>query len=282
MERRLVIEAYPWETRVGITEDGRLVEVFWENPHATVGKIFTGIVRDIVPGLSCAFVDIGLSRNAFLFVGDTLHQGRRQELRIQEVLKRGQPVLVQVKKEPSGDKGARVTQEISLPGNHLVLLPHQDGVYVSRKITDSQGRAELKRQLEAAKPPGMGVIARTTSGDASREELLAELQALVAEWLRIVAEARQGGPPRMVYGDVGVIERCLREYLDSSTRDIVTNDEGALATVQQVLAAHPPVPALTVRLEPGELFARYGLEKEIKRALQPRVWLKHGGYLVIE
>lgn len=280
MERQIIIEFYPWETRVGIVEDGRLVEVFWENPEARVGKIYKGIVKDIVPGLSCAFIDVGLERNAFLFVNDAVRGGTG--LRIQDILKSGQEVMVQVKKEAVADKGARVTRDLSIPGRYLVLFPCQDGVCVSRKITDSQRRSELKHLIEEAKPPGIGIIVRTTAGKASKHEILADLEGLMGTWGTIAKNYQQAKAPGEIYHDVELSVRALREYLDDNTRAVVINEPGEKNRIEELLRQKAAGYSVLVRHEPGDLFLRYGLEKELKRALQRRVRLKHGGYLVID
>jgi len=282
LKRQIIIEFYPWETRVGIVEDGRLAEAFWENPQARVGKIYKGTVRDIVPGLSCAFVDIGVERNAFLYVGDIPEARLSPRAKIQDILKSGQEIMVQVKKEASAGKGARVTQELAIPGRYLVLLPNQEGVFISRKITDSQRRNELRQLLEKKRPPNMGAIVRTSSEEASGEEIQAELAELLRTWTVINENFQKTRSPGVIYEDVELVMRSLRDYLDNDTQAVIVNDAGQKKRLEGFMRERKPSLAFLVRHEPGDLFARYGLDKELKRALQRKVWLKHGGYLVID
>ncbi len=262
-------------------EDGKLTEVFWENPEATVGKICKGIVRDVIPGLSCVFVDIGQERNAFLHVGDTTVFKANRGARVQDVLKSGQEIMVQVKKEALAEKGARLTQEMSIPGRYLVLLPHHDRVSISRKITDSQQREELKQLLEEARPAGIGVIVRTVAVEAPAEEIVGELQRLVNTWLTVTEKFHTVGKPGVIYEDQKVVVRILRDYLNNETAAVIVNHAEWKETIQRLLESKPACP-LRVKYEPGDLFARYGLDKELKRALKRRVWLKNGGYIIVD
>lgn len=280
LDRHIIIEIYPWETRVGITEDGKLVEVFWENPESKVGKIYKGIVKDVVRGLSCAFVDLGFNRSAFLYTGE--NERFRNRGSVFSMLKKGQTVLVQVKKEAVAEKGARVTQDISIPGRHLVLLPNQEGVSVSRRITCDSRRRDLKRLLEEAKPQGVGVIARTNSAEAPNEEILAELRELLDLWERIKRSYESTRGPGVIYEDLGIIECSLREYLDVNTKAVLINHYEEKLRLEELLQDKHPDFAFLLRYEEGDLFDKYGLEKELKHALGRRVWLRHGGYLVID
>ncbi len=280
MDRQIVIEVYPWETRVGITEDGKLVEVFWENPDSKVGKIYKGVIKDVVKGLSCAFVDLGLNRTAFLYSREN-ERSREKAASIYE-LKKGQTVLVQVKKEAVAEKGAVVTQDISIPGRYLVLLPNQEGVSISRKITCESRRQELKNLLMAYKPQDVGVIVRTNSAFISDEEIVGELGELLSLWEKIIDRYKKSGGPGVLYEDLGIIECSLREYLDVNTKVVLINHYEEKLRLAELLREKHPEFAFLLKYEEGDLFQKYGLEKELKTALGRRVWLRHGGYLVID
>ena len=280
MDRQIIIEVYPWETRVGITEDGKLVEVFWENPESKVGKIYKGIIKDVVKGLSCAFVDLGLNRTAFLYTRE--NERFRDKGGLVGELKKGQTVLVQVKKEAVGEKGAVVTQDLSIPGRYLVLLPNQEGVSISRRITCDSKRQELKKLLAEAKPQDVGLIVRTNSAQAPEEEVIAELGELLNLWQAIEHRYEEVKEPGVLYEDLGIIECSLREYLDANTKAVLVNHYGEKLRLAELLRDRHPDFAFLLRYEDGDLFEKYGLEKELKTALGRRVWLRHGGYLVID
>ena len=175
MIKEIIAEVYPWESRVAIVEDGRLAEVFWADQGENVGKIYKGKIKDILPGLSCVFIDIGLARNAFLYAGDVVRVGKKKGLNVYELLKSGQDIMVQVKKEAFSEKGARVTGDLSIPGRLLVLLPFQNEVSISRKITGDERRKHLRSLLEESKPENGGIIVRTACLEAEDQEIIQEL-----------------------------------------------------------------------------------------------------------
>lgn len=218
MKREIIVEVYPWESRVGIVEDGRLAEVFWANEDENVGNIYKGRLKDILPGLSCVFVDIGLSKNAFLYAGDIIVEGKKPGINIFNLLKTGQDIMVQVKKEAFSEKGARVTCDISIPGHLLVLLPFQTGISISRKITDDDLRKKLKYIVEANNPQNMGIIVRTACLEAGEEEIVGEIRQLYQVWHEIMKRFETVKAPRLIYEDMDVLERTLRDYLDGNTK----------------------------------------------------------------
>ncbi|MGE5380329.1 MAG: Rne/Rng family ribonuclease [Methylocystaceae bacterium] len=281
MHREIVIEKYPWETRTGILEDGELVEVWCDDREEKVGNIYKCRVEDVVPGLSCAFVNIGLARNAFLYVADISVLEGIKEQNITNLVRPGQELLVQVRKEAFQEKGARVTTNLTLPGRFVVLLPFKDDISISRKIEDSSLRQKLKAEISSLKPDGVGVIIRTAASSVPLKEVEGELQELFALWNDIYHRYKEQQAPAMLYEDVGTVERALRDYLDGSATLIILNDEQARTDVLNMMGGNN-LPQVTVKVETGDVFGRRNLDKEIKRALRRRVWLKSGGFLIVD
>ncbi len=281
MIRDIIAEVYPWESRVAIVEDGRLAEAFWADQNESVGNVYKARVKDIIPGLSCAFVDIGLAKNAFLYAGDIITPARRRGGHVFDLIKSGQDIMVQVKKEAFSEKGARVTGNITIPGHFLVLLPYQEEVSISRKITDSKRRDYLCSVVGDYKPENSGIIVRTACQDADEDEILAELDELLQLWAEINQRYERMKTPSLIFEDIDILERTLRDYLDIEINRIILNNE---RLKERVLAymQHKAVACKGVIYESGDLFEKYGLEKDIRRALRRKIWLKNGGYLIVD
>lgn len=282
MARDIIAEVYPWESRVAIVEDGRLVEVFWANQAESVGNIYKGKVKDILPGLSCAFVDIGLSKNAFLYAGDVIFPERGRGINTLDLLKSGQDIMVQVKKEAFSEKGARVTGNIALPGHFLVLLPFYKEVSISRKITCDNKRKELRSIINENKPEHMGVIVRTACLEAEEEEIVKELKLLVQAWEELRQRYLLGRAPSLIFEDMDVLERALRDYLDGDISRVVINNERLREKIVSFTGSKSFGSRITVQYEEGDLFEKYNLDKDIRRAIKRKVWLKSGGYLIFD
>jgi len=281
VQREIIIEKHPWETRTGILEDGELVEVWCDDREEKVGNIYKCRVEDVVPGLSCAFVNIGLPRNAFLYVADiTVPEGIKEQ-NINHLVRSGQELLVQVRKEAFQEKGARVTTNLTLPGRFLVLLPFKDDVSVSRKIDDSSLRHKLKAEIGNLKPEGVGVIIRTAAASVPLKEVESELKELIELWSEIYRQYKSCPAPYLIYEDVGTVERALRDYLDGSNTLIILNEERVRADIINMLGGNSPA-EVAIKVETGDVFGRRNLDKEIKRALRRRVWLKSGGFLIVD
>lgn len=282
MARDIIAEIYPWESRVAIVDNDRLVEIFWAGRDENVGNIYKGKVKDVIPGLSCAFVDIGMSKNAFLFAGDIIIPGGVRSNSITDLVKSGQDVMVQVKKEAFSDKGARVTGDLSIPGHFLVLLPFQSEVSVSRKIMDDCRRSRLKQMIEANKPDNVGVILRTACIEADDDDILDELKRLMTVWAEVEQRYQRCKAPCLIYEDIDVIERTLRDYLDVELNRIIINNDKFMQRIISFLDKKKIQPGVQVQFIKGDLFEKFGLEKELRRAIKRKVWLKSGGYLVFD
>ncbi len=279
MQRTLVIEKYPWETRLAILEDGRLVELHYEEDDDRVGNIYKARVMNVLPGLSCAFVDLGYEKNAFLYQGDL--RGAKLSAPIGNFLKRDHEILVQVKKEEVPGKGARVTTHLTLPGHYLVFLPYQNDVNISRKVKDPELREELRTYLRRLKPKNTGLIVRTAGALASLQDLAAELETLYDKWQHICDLERHMAAPALIYKDLDVVQKVLRDYIDGSTTSIVLNDREQADFIKEFISQDPAARGIKIKVEEAPL-EKLGLEREIKRLTKPRVWLKSGGFLIIE
>ena len=303
MSRKLLIESDPHEVRVALLEQERLSEVWIERHHerGPVGNIYRGRVARVVPGIQAAFVDIGLERNAFLYVGDVRDRlaeladlvgedeewetgGRGGERRIDELLAPGQELIVQVRKAPVAGKGARVTTQIALPGRCLVLMPTSADTGISRRIEDPDERRRLLEVLDELGPVPGGIIIRTAGEGRDARELGRDLEYLSRLWQRVAERAENAAAPALVHGELDLARRTVRDRLDDSFDEVwVDGDEAHRQVLSEVEALEPRLAGKVRRFdEPGRLFARYNLPRELEGALKQRIWLKSGGYLVIQ
>jgi ribonuclease G len=298
MRKELLITVDADETRAVLLEDGDLAEIYVERPDAgrIVGNIYKGKVENVLPGMQAAFVQIGLERNSFLYVDDA-QPGKvndpegepapapKAKLTIKDLVRPGQEIVVQVAKEPIGTKGARVSRNITLPGRYMVLMPNVDYVGVSRRISEDAERERLKQLAHRVKPAGMGVIVRTVAEGAREEDLVRDLEYLARLWERLSEKAKDAPAPSPLYQDQGLIHRLIRDVFDENVDLCWIDDREAYLQAQELLKAYAP--HLLERCKfytqtDQSLFDRYGVEIEIDKALRKRVWLKSGGYLVID
>ncbi len=303
MSRKLLIESDPHEVRVALLEDERLSEVWIERHHerGPVGNIYRGRVARVVPGIQAAFVDIGLERNAFLYVGDVRDRlaeladlvgededwetGRRGEpRRIDELLSPGQELIVQVRKAPVRKKGARVTTQIALPGRYLVLMPTTADTGISRRIDDVDERERLLAVLDELGPVPGGVIIRTAGEGCDGRQLGHDLDYLSRLWQEVAERAEKAKAPALVYRELDLARRTVRDRLDDSFEVVwVDGDEAYRQVLADVEALEPQLVEKVLPCdEPGRLFAQFGLPRELEKALRNRIWLRSGGYLVIQ
>ncbi len=292
----LLINYAPYETRVALVEEGQLVEFYVERPkeRGVVGNIYKGRVVRVLPGMKAAFVEVGLSRTAFLYGGDFLPILEGEELfsendlsparALCEVLREGQEILVQVIKEPVGSKGARLSTNITLPGHYLVYLPYMSHIGISRKIKEETERERLKKIVEENRPPGTGWIVRTAAQGARAEEIKPEMDFLLSLWEEISARAEKVRAPALVYEEPEASLRAVRDLLTREVSSVVIDDRREYEKILEFLSRAAPHLKGCVRLHEGprDLFETYGLEVDPRRLLSPRVWLKSGGFIVIE
>jgi ribonuclease G len=287
MQEEILINVTPQETRVAVAAGGAVQELLIEREasRGLVGNIYMGRVARVLPGMQSAFVEIGLERAAFLHVAD-IADGRKEGRPIEKIVAEGQPVLVQVAKDPIGSKGARLSTQISIAGRLLVYLPNDPHIGISQRIEDEGGRAALRerlRELAGAGEKG-GFIARTLAEAASEEELRADLAYLRHLWQVIRERSLGAAPPQLLYQDLSLAQRVLRDMVSPDTARVVIDSR---ETWQKLAAfAGQYMPQVRGRIEhyTGErpLFELYDVETEIERALARKVELKSGGTLVID
>src|SRR5687767_7601201 len=277
MSEEILINVTPRETRVAVMSAGVVQELLIERAasRGLVGNIYVGRVARVLPGMQSAFVEIGLERAAFLHVAD-IWQHREQP--IEKILAEGEPLLVQVVKDPIGSKGARLSTQVSIAGRLLVYLPHDPHIGISQRIEDENGRAALRERLKDLLPADEkgGFIVRTLAETASEEELRADLAYLRHLWQAVYERSLGADPPKLLYQDLSLAQRVLRDMVNvETTRVLVDSRENF-----QKLAAFSEryMPQVRARLEhySGErpLFDLYNVETEIERALSRRVELK--------
>ncbi|RKW08198.1 MAG: S1 RNA-binding domain-containing protein, partial [Cardiobacterium sp.] len=284
----VLVNHTPYETRVAILEGGVLQDFFVERERkrGIVGNIYKGKVQRVLPGMDAAFIDIGLERAGFLHVKNVVRRGDKPPERISDVLREGQSLLVQVLKDPIGSKGARLTMEISIPSRFLVFLPTADEIGVSIKIASEEQRQTL-REAVAGFHQGRqgGFIVRTAIESADVWAMRADMQYLQRVWEAIVQQQRGARPGSLIYGELPLYQKVLRDFVSPGVRRVVVDHPGAHREMQ-AFAANFLVGMEQTRLEfysgDRSLFERYGIEEEISLALKRHVALKSGGYLIID
>jgi ribonuclease G len=295
MFREIVVNVNEEETRVAVLEDRVPVEIYIERAinQRLVGNIFKGRVENVLPGMQAAFVNIGLEKNAFLYVEDALPSRTPEtnglsgsalsSANICDILKQGQETLVQIVKEPIGTKGPRVTIHITLPGRYLVLMPTVDYIGISRRIESEKERERLKELAARVKPEGMGLIVRTVAEGVEEEELRQDINVLTKLWRKILSRAAHGPVPNLVHRDLELVQRILRDIFTEDVDRLTLDSRYEYEKVLDLLDITGPRLKLKVFLDEREnIFEEYGIEQEIERALKRKVWLKSGGYLVID
>ncbi len=287
-DKLMLITEHGDRDQIAVVEDRQLVEHYITRSGAKsmVGNIYLGRVQNVLPGMEAAFIDIGKGRNAVLYAGEVSYDediGGRQQ-RIEQVLKPSQAALVQVTKDPIGGKGPRLTQEISVPGRYVVMVPNSDVFGISRRLPDNE-RRRLRTIIKKVRPEQHGVIVRTAAEGASEEDLAADLKRLAAEWEQISKKAKKAKAPHLLYEEPELTVRVVRDlFNDEEFKEIVTDTEPVYALVREYLAGVAPELVDKVRLHEGKLplFEQYHLIEQIHKALERKVWLPSGGYLVID
>jgi ribonuclease G len=276
------------EQRVAILEDGSPVEVYLERPgrRSIAGNVYKGVVDNVLPGMEASFVDIGLEKNGFLYVDEIVVpelEGRRHGRRIQDLISKGQEVLVQAVKDPMGTKGARLTTEISLPGRFVVYTPFGDGIGVSRRLEDAE-RERLKGICKRLELPEGGIIVRTAAEGASEEELAGDLAFLRKLWSTIQGRAARAKAPALVYREAELPLRVVRDLFRNDFERLAIDHERTYRRIVGYLKRTSP--ELAARVEryrgPEPLMERLGVDAAVRSTLDRRVDLPSGGYLMFD
>ncbi len=278
-------------TQVAVLEGRSLVEHYVSRPTDTTtqidGNIYLGKVQNVLPGMEAAFVDIGTPKNGVLYRDDVVFdeteiEGRRPK--IERLLRNGQSVTVQVTKNPIGTKGARLTQEVSLAGRFVVMIPNQPGTYgISKRLSDDE-RKRLRKILDEIRPAENGLIVRTAADGASADELARDLKRLSAQWDEISKKAARSRPALLLHQEPDLAIRVIREEFNKEYRGVIIDDPGLYEEIRRYVEAITPELADRVELyqDPLPIFERYHVHEQLHKALERKVWLPSGGSLIIE
>jgi len=288
--KQMLVSANSHQTQIVILEGPVLVEhyVAKDDSNSVAGNIYLAIARNVLPGMEAAFLDFGASKNGVLYASDVSSSGKRNgggrnTKRIEDVLKEGDKVLVQVTKDAMGAKGARLTGTPSLPGRYLVLVPESDSVGISRRLPDAD-RNRLREVINKVRPPGFGVIVRTAALYASAEELAADISRLTKQWEAINEQAAKGEAPSLIHREPELLIKVIREHFTADFRKLMIDDKDAYDTVINYLQSTAPDLVSKVHVYEDEipLFDRYHVDDQLKKALDRKVFLPSGGHLVID
>ncbi len=318
MTGELIINAMREESRVALLEGGQVVELYIERKRdaSLVGNIYKGKVLKILPGMQSSFIDIGLDKAAFLYVSDIMRDLEEyystfvcneadeideideideseiykktdlmaKSMSIEEIIQEGQDLLVQVSKDPIGTKGARVTSYITIPGRYLVLMPNVEHIGISRRIEDEEARQRLKTIATEIKPKNFGLIMRTASEDATKEEILRDLEFLLLMWENTQHKKDKLASPALLYSDIDLVFRSVRDFMSHDVERLVIDSAEEYERLREFAKTYFPRLIDKIELYEGKepIFDAFALELDISRALGRKVWLKSGGYIVID
>jgi ribonuclease G len=316
MFKQLVINDLEHETRVALVEDGTIAELFIERKDESdiASNIYKGKVKRVLPGMQAAFVDIGLEQAAFIYVNDLVFSRSEEfekffiddhdqnheedeitqkiqevlhiknEFKIEDLVVEGQEIMVQVAKAPMGTKGARATGYISIPGRFLVLMPNVDHIGVSRRIEDEAERKRLRKLVLEIKSDDFGYIVRTAAEGIQQEKLISEMSFLNNIWKNILKKYQKSAPSRLIHQELTVSLRAVRDLLTHEVEKLIIDSRSGYDSISSFLDNFMPGMKNSVEFYDGfePIFDAYNLEGDISRALKRKVWLKSGGYIVIE
>ncbi|HZN14415.1 MAG TPA: Rne/Rng family ribonuclease [Acidimicrobiales bacterium] len=282
-------------TQIAVLEGRALIEHYVSRPQDDVsqidGNVYQAKVQNVLPGMEAAFVDIGTPKNAVLYRGDVQYD--REDLveggsaaRIENLLRPGQSILCQVTKNPIGSKGARLTQEVSLPGRFVVLLPNSDTYGISKRLGDDE-RRRLRKVLDDVRSPGHGLIVRTAAEGATADELRRDVALLEKQWRQIEDKAKQSTAPTLLYREPDLAVRIIREEFNTEYRGVVIDDPTLYEQVRDYVESISPELADRVEFydpaeDPLPIFERFHVHEQIHKAIDRKVWLPSGGSLIIE
>lgn len=291
----MAVSVRPEATQIAVLEGRNLIEHYVSRPADDVsqihGNIYLGKVQNVLPGMEAAFVDIATPKNAVLYRGDVQFdaedvEGGSSNARIEQILKPRQTIICQVTKNPIAHKGARLTQEVSLPGRFVVLIPNSSTYGISKRLDDSE-RKRLRNILDKVKPPQHGVIVRTAAEGVTSEEISADVRRLLSQWDQIEALANSAQAPALLYREPDMAVRVIREEFNDNYRSVVIDDEALFNDVHDYVSSISP--ALADRIEyydrstePLSIFERHHVHEQVHKALDRKVWLPSGGSLIIE
>ncbi len=311
MNKKIVLSSSATQKRAALLEDSKVAELIVEQPDnkRTLGNIYRGSVVRLVPGIQSAFIDIGTGQNAFLHISDVdpallpevegsegeaiekyLQRNQRNKrnriakVPIEKVLEEGQQLLVQVIKEPIGNKSPKVTTQISLAGRFVVLVPDSKLIGVSKKTNDEEHRRRLKKMLRDMLPGGLGCIVRTIGLQVPKEHIRAELQRLVSDWTKVQQAALTGAGPKALHSERGVVTQVIRDLFSDEVSEVLTDNESDYDEICEYLEMVAPqmVERVTHYESDMPLFDAFEIERDLDKSIKRKVWLRSGGYLFFD
>ena len=275
---------------IAVIENGKMVEIYEENEESikarNEGSIYLGIVKDIIPGMQAAFIDIGTEKNSFIHVKDIIPQvdekiEKRVELKIKDVVKLGQKILVQIQKDSNDKKGARTSTHIKLTGKYVILMPNTNIVTISQKITDENEKERLLKLVKSKLPENTGAILRTASEKKQEKEIIKDLEQLINKWQKIKTKFDQTtNTPQLLYTSPSIIEKIILDMPENKISTIEVNDKKEYEEIKNILEE---LQENNIKLEIKQnLLEKYELEKQIEKAKQRKIWLNCGGFITID
>ncbi len=285
----LIVNKNKEEKIIAAVENGKLVEIYEENEQSqkarNEGNIYLGIVKDIVPGMQAAFVDIGTEKNSFIHVKDVVPQvdekiEKRIETKIKDVVKPGEKILVQIKKDSNDKKGARTSTHIKLTGKYVVLMPNTNIVTISQKIENEAEKERLLKAVKAVLPENTGTIVRTAALKKSEKELTADLEQLLKKWKKIKEKFdKASNKSQLLYKSPSILEKLVLDLPENRIEKIVVNDQKEYENIEEMLKEIGE--SIKVEIY-QDLLEKYELEKQIEKSKQRKIWLNCGGFITID
>jgi ribonuclease G len=309
MKKQILINVEAGERRIAIVVENRLDDYFVERLEQKniVGNIYKGEVSSVVPGIGAAFINYGEAKNGFLYVSDAAEampdydEGeiiydveaspppdkakRKGPLKIEDLLKKGQEIIIQAVKEEIGTKGARLTTNISMPGRYLVFMPYSGKIGISRKIRDEGERRRIKEILRSFKlPPGAGAIVRTAALGCDKKDLVRDIKYLTKRWSQVRTASQRKKAPALIWQELDIASKVIRDMLTEEVEKIIVDERGEFKRIKRIISNFSPNfrSRLELYKDDEPLFERYGVEKEIDKIFNRKIFLKCGGYITIE
>jgi ribonuclease G len=307
MSSEIIVNAGREETRVALLENSLVTEIYIDRKkdRGIAGNVYKGRIMKVLPGMQAAFIDIGLEKSAFLYVGDVFDSSseytplmedeglelevepkrkRAHANQIEDLLQEGQEILVQVSKEPISTKGARVTTYISIPGRYLVMMPGVNHIGVSRRIENGEERKRLREIVSRLRKPNTGYIIRTASQGRSEDDFVADIEFLSRLWDNVQKKKERASAPALLHNELDLVFRVIRDVFTRDVDKMVIDSPDEYQRVREFVDSY--IPQLGRRVKPYDgddpIFDHYGVEIEISRALGRKVWLKSGGYIIVD
>lgn len=283
----MLISVDRFESRVAVLEDRKLMEIYVQpsGNKSIVGNVYLGVVKDILPGIEATFVDIGLEKNAFLYVSEVATVEDVSALpKIEHLLRKGQDILVQVSKEPIKGKGARVTTQVTIPGRYVVLMPYSpENIGISRKLPDKE-KDRLREICEKVKPRNMGLIVRTAAEGAQKEDLVKDIKQLKRLWWYLNWKIKRSKPVKLIYEEPELEIKAVRDWFSEDFNRLIIDSKPKYKKIISFLKKFSPelVDKVVFYDKTYPLFDKYEVNDQIQKVLRRKVWLKSGGYIAID